>query len=58
MLSSSLSPPASMATGTMDKENGENGGGQLCISDSMFTSDELLTASRTDTHPCDLGAAS
>lgn len=47
-----------MATGTMDKENGENGGGQLCISDSMFTSDELLTASRTDTHPCDLGAAS
>lgn len=43
---SSLSPPASMATGTIDKENGENGGGQLCISDSMFTGDELLTASR------------
>lgn len=44
--SSSLSPPASMATGTLDKENGENDGGQLCISDCMFTSDELLTASR------------
>lgn len=37
MLSSSpsLSPPTSMAPGTLDREDRENDGEQLCISDSM-----------------------